>query len=245
MRKQQSWWKREVGGMPRWGIAAAVAVLIGLSGAAVTMAPAAPSAASYTPRPMMTVAPEPPVALFIGDSFTAGAGASAPKKRWTTLAARGLGWIEYNRGLGGTGYVATSGVKGCGLEFCANYAGAIAGASNIVPNLVVISGGRNDAARLAEADVEATIRDAQQAFPAARIVVTNPIWSATAAPPYAGASVAAVHDAAEATGATYVDLGDPLGGHAEMIGPDGVHPGDSGHAAIANAFVSAWNALAI
>ncbi len=40
--------------------------------------------------------------LFLGSSTTAGVGASARERRWTTLLARAAGWREWNEGLSGS-----------------------------------------------------------------------------------------------------------------------------------------------
>ena len=39
-------------------------------------------------------------AVFIGDSYTRGTGASSPALRWTSLVAAARGWQEQNLGLG-------------------------------------------------------------------------------------------------------------------------------------------------
>jgi lysophospholipase L1-like esterase len=62
-----------------------------------------------------------PAAVFFGDSYTHGTGASTATTSWVPLVSAAMGWGTENLGRGGTGYVATSNEKGCGLAFCPNY----------------------------------------------------------------------------------------------------------------------------
>ena len=92
--------------------------LVGLA----TYSPSAPP--SVIARPPSTTSPSPRPqsrAIFIGDSYTQGFGASTEALKWTSLVAEAQNWEEINLGLGGSGYVATSGVKGCGQVYCANF----------------------------------------------------------------------------------------------------------------------------
>ena len=82
-----------------------------------------------------------PKAAFIGDSITAGHGASSEQTRWTSLVSQRMGWIEHNFGRGGTGYLATSSREGCGLDFCPNYLGMLNDVVSSDPDIVVVAGG--------------------------------------------------------------------------------------------------------
>ena len=232
--------------MPVWGIVAAGAAILTMVAIPVVVSATSPAPVPYV-RPSdafetPTPEPEPVSVLFIGDSYSAGAGASAPSARWTTIASNELGWIENNEARGGTGYVATAGVNGCGIEYCPTYGEVIRDEADLTPSIVVISGGRNDGAQPDyQAMVESTIREAQAKWPGAAVVVTSPIWDDDAAPAWMTASIAAVQAAAAAAGAVYLDIGQPLAGNADLvIAGDGVHPSDAGYAAIAAAFTAAW-----
>lgn len=75
------------------------------AGAALLLALAAScSAVSGGPALEAQPAPLAPGAevLFLGSSTTAGVGASARDRRWTSLLARAAGWREWNEGLSGS-----------------------------------------------------------------------------------------------------------------------------------------------
>src|SRR4051794_19196648 len=93
---------------PLWAVVTIVAGLallavgtpIALSRGQVT------GATESTPSAATTTAPaSAPTVAFLGDSYTVGAGASAPERRWATLVAAARGWHELNFGQNGTGYV--------------------------------------------------------------------------------------------------------------------------------------------
>jgi len=246
-RHHSSWWSDTNMGIKNWIAVLLIVIMAAISGVLVAMLMQRPnlgaSVGEYTakPVPMPTSSPR-PVTLFIGDSYSAGAGASAEAKRWTTLSSKDLGWSEVNAALGGTGYLATAGKDGCGLDYCGTYLEAIAGVEKAEPDVIVISGGRNDNARLTQEVVEETIRSATARWPEARVVVTSPLWDDDEPPVWLSDSVDRVRDAAAATGVTFLDLGQPLADRGDYLSDDGVHPDDAGYAAIANAFVGAWRA---
>src|SRR5690606_5182268 len=68
----------------------AVTAGLGLSGCA--------SPAVSAPAPTKATQP---IAVFIGDSYTSGYGASIPTLAWASLVASGEGWKAVNRGRGG------------------------------------------------------------------------------------------------------------------------------------------------
>lgn len=178
------------------------------------------------------------IAVFIGDSYTQGVGATTDEQRWSSLLAAQEGWVETNLGRGGTGYVATAGSAGCGLSYCPNYVQMIPAALDSDPNIVVVAGGQNDLPLYGAqpeavlAQIEATFLALRGAFPHATIVAVG-----LSVPGEAGEGTraldAAVRKAAESVDAIFVTLLDPPALTAEMVQPDGVHVDDAGHAAIA------------
>lgn len=182
-----------------------------------------------------TETPPAPLVAFIGDSYSAGAGGT-PGLGWTSVLSQTKQWTEKNVALGGTGYVATAGQEGCGLDFCPNYEGVVEEVVLSSPSMVIISGGRNDR-WVPAGDVEAKAAELfttlQARLPEAKIIVTSPIWDDDPAPKDIAEVIAAVQSAAESAQVTYVDLGQPLAGHPEMLSADGVHPNDLGYAEIA------------
>lgn len=168
---------------------------------------------------------ERPVVLFIGDSYSAGRDRRHPPiVGQRSFPANSAG--ENNHALGGTGYLATSGVEGCGLDYCGTYGEVIASLTDIEPDIVVISGGRNDGTRLlTSADaVSTTVGAAIEKWPDATVVVPTPIWDDET--PSAPQIIDVVRTAASGVGAQVLDLGQPLEGHPDWIIDDGVHPND-------------------
>lgn len=190
-----------------------------------------------TKKPTFAAAAPTTKVAFVGDSYTAGAG-SSPGQRWTTQLASSMGWTEENFGRGGTGYLATAGKEGCGLDVCPNYHQMLADAVKAKPSIVVVAGGRNDhhyeLAAIDEA-VRGFYADLRSALPKATILVINPLWDSTDAPSELAEIAAIVKVEAAKVGAKYVDIGQPLSGKQDLIGPDEVHPNNSGYTAIAAA----------
>lgn len=200
----------------------------------------ATSGRSVLPVPSYTKIP---VVVFIGDSYTAGAGASNETTSFVDRIARYEGWSAINLGRGGTGYRTTSTIpKGCGNHHCGPYKTMIDLAAAEHPNVIVVSGGRNDALLTAASEREAIhvfYDGLRKRFPDAAIVATSPIWESESPPPTLTSMRIAVRQSVRAVGGVYLDLGEPLAGHPSWIGPDGIHPNDKGHEAIAVAFSSA------
>ncbi|GHD42121.1 hypothetical protein GCM10008097_07670 [Mycetocola manganoxydans] len=207
----------------------AVTAGLGLSGCA--------SPAVSAPAPTKATQP---IAVFIGDSYTSGYGASIPTLAWASLVASGEGWKAVNLGRGGTGYLATSGLNGCGKEYCPNYQEMVAEAVKNRPDVVVVAGGQNDFTAFTEdpdatrAAIEATYDSLREGLPDARIIAVGPsIPAARAAGPTSTTFDALVKEAAESVGGSHISLIDPPIFTAAMILPDAAHVNDEGHAAIA------------
>jgi lysophospholipase L1-like esterase len=219
-------------------LAALVVIAVGLPKLKDPAVARAGQAIGYTP-PKPTKAP--PVAVFLGDSYTAGAGASTPAKRWTTLAAARLGWTEINAGFGGTGYTTAGPLPG-GSTYGQRVRQVIADH----PSIVIVSGGGNDlsvngqteqAMQTAASGVFAALR---RGLPHATIAVTLPIYIGAHPTPQFPVAITAVRRAAQSAHLTVLDLGEPLAGLPRDIGPDHEHPNDAGYAVIAADFEKAW-----
>ena len=169
---------------------------------------------------------------FLGDSYAAGAGASAPANGWADRVSLQQGWVEKNLSRNLTSY-STAGESG-GTSYRSRLGALVATGAQIV----VVSGGRNDvgvAATQFQADVRATLAGIHAGLPKATIVVVSPIWGNDPAPARLIAVGVIVRAEAARVGATYLDIGEPLAGQPALLGPDGWHPNDAGHAAIAAA----------
>lgn len=247
-RHNQSWFTTNYGGFPGWAIIASFVVIIACAVVVAVNIPKQQTvAAEYTPRPIptfttMTAAPEVTNVLFVGDSYSAGAGASTEATRWTSRASKTLEWNETNVALGGTGYLTTSSRAGCGLDFCPAYPQRINETAANDPDYVIISGGRNDTVGPSEfrPAVETTVDTARAKYPEATLILTSPIWDADPAPNGLNQRRDVVATVATERGIRYIDLGEPLADKYDLITDDGIHPNDQGHAAIANAFLAAW-----
>jgi lysophospholipase L1-like esterase len=171
---------------------------------------------------------------FIGDSYTAGSGVSSQSMRWTTQLSLARGWEEVNLGLGGTGYLITN--KAPDGTVRRNYQARIAEAVRAKPDVVIVSGGGNDLALDTPAVVEAVqafYPALRKALPKAQIIAINPLWGATDMPAALPELQAAVKASVAGVGGAFVDIGQPLVGHPELVVEDKVHPNDEGAGAIA------------
>ena len=194
----------------------------------MTMQPS--QAPSVSPTPSATAGAARPVAVFLGDSYASGTGASRPSKRWVDLVSLDKGWVEKNLSQDSSSYSSEAG----GTSYRARMAAIAATGAQIV----VVSGGRNDVkvdpAQL-RADVRATFVGIHAALPKARIFVVSPTWGNDPAPQGLTNVISIVMAEAMRAGVTYLDIGEPMFGQSSMMAVDGWHPNDAGHAAIAKA----------
>lgn len=204
---------------------AAVGLAVGLTvGAAVV---AAPPARADAPTPIAV----------IGDSYTAGSGEGGNgPQAWTTLAwqllaAQGMTVAPTVAAEGGAGY----GQRGNrGSVFFDLTAQAV----RRNDALVVFFGSRNDqpvAPQQFNGMAADTFHLAELAAPRAKLLVIGPPWPTATPPP----EVLRIRDdlraQAATAGAVFVD---PIAegwfvGRPDLIGADGVHPTDAGHAYMA------------
>jgi hypothetical protein len=191
------------------------------------------------PRPYQTVARGTPIdhVAVIGDSYTTGTdeggqGSNAWTTRtWLTLARQGVQIAPEVASEGRAGYV-VRGDHGSVFEDLTNRA--------VYPDdaLVVFFGSRNDEGvdpMQMAGMAHDTFDLARRIAPSSKLLVIGPPWP-TADPPF---DVLYVRDTlsgqAHKAGATFID---PISegwfvGRPDLIGPDGVHPNDAGHAYMA------------
>lgn len=202
----------------------------------VTSNPTSPSLgvdASSTSRPTAE-----PVIAFLGDDWTRGTGASAKANRFSTLICAQLNAQERNFGVDGSGY-AKSGTDG------GPYRTRVAQLVAAHPQVVVVSGGRNDSSdnpATASDEVHALFTTLRRKLPDAVIIAVAPFWGDSDLPPEMIALAAAVEDAVTAAGGTYLDIEDPIHGHPGFMA-DLADPNDDGYAAIATALAPALEPL--
>ncbi|MDJ1113255.1 SGNH/GDSL hydrolase family protein [Microbacterium dauci] len=206
-----------------------------------------PTAAGYTPKPQPTPVDRSwPTAVFIGDSYTVGAGGA--KGGFVKTVARSQKWAAVNLGRGGTGYTDNptqtqeNAKNACGRDYCESFREIIPLALKESPDIVVVSGGRVNS-KTTPATVDSAVQDVfasiREALPNARIIAISPLWDSREPPEGLQAVARSVKEHVEAVGGEYLDVGQPLGGHPEMVAADLVHPNDDGYSAIASAVVAA------
>ena len=134
----------------RWfdigAIALAVAISVGVAGVSCSSGVAAPAPTASTVRDQRQGAADAPLALFIGDSYTAGG--STTEMSYGCRAAVQMGWLCALSAMGGTGYI-SGGVAnrwvdphfGKSLSFSERVPHL---AAQYDPALVILDGGRND-----------------------------------------------------------------------------------------------------
>lgn len=187
--------------------------------------PSSAASASTSPSPAQRTA------AFLGDDWTAGVGASSRAKRFTTLLSRALGLRERNLGKDGSGYAAESTSKSA-------YSSRIDKLVAAKPQIVVVSGGRND---VVHDEVTPAATNAAKIFqllhrklPDATLVAIAPMWGDSAPPGTLVELGTAIKKAVSDVGGTYLDIADPIRGHTNFMATSS-DPADSGYAAIAGA----------
>lgn len=174
----------------------------------------------------------PPVAVFIGDSYTVGQNTPLEGVGFTALLAELQGWEPVNLAISGTGYAKSHELDWCPTGGCPAYAGVIDDALAADPDIVVVSGGRNDMWLEDEegvaAAIEAFYSQLRAAFPTERIIVTSPLWSDGPTPAILQPVREQVERHATRVGAEHLDLGDLFEQHPELITDDGIHPTEAG-----------------
>lgn len=188
----------------------------------------APASAYDTEPPQTRV-------LVIGDSYTGGSDMDTGEAaRWPALLnERVPNTIVTTASAGGAGYVAASPITGQTLP-------QVEGANPAVNyDVVIVFGSRNDSRAAAER-VGVAATDLYQRIggesPEASLIVVGPPWVDADVPSALERNRDAIRRAAEAAGAVWVD---PLADgwffdRPELIGSDGVHPTDAGHAYMAD-----------
>lgn len=209
------------------GIIAAVAIR-----ASAASALGRQEAEKYT-APAFTVATKPVVSI-VGDSYTGGSDQnSGTSTLWWSIEAIKLGFTADVQAVGGSGYYAKSPTSTDQSTF-------VDRSSKIDPtsSVVIFFGSRNDYGRTAQqmrASAAAAFANARKVAPKARFIVIGPPWVDSSPPANVLADRDGIHAAASAIGAVWVDpiADDWFPDGNKLIGTDGIHPTDAGHAHIA------------
>lgn len=193
-------------------------------------------------------------AVFLGDSVTEGYYASSTAKRWATLTAQKLGLTEINKGVAGTVVQNTAPVAA--NNFCDRYRADLI---NNSAGRIFIMGGINDCAgsNYTAASYKSSLGKIIEGlrlygFSRNNIYIASPpyvrstAWAELAAPANGGSDTkylqirTSAKEIAERYKLQFVDTYSYMesNGGNSLLSPDGIHPSDSGHQAIADAVVS-------
>jgi acyl-CoA thioesterase I len=178
-----------------------------------------------------------PVVVAIGDSIMEGHGL-AVGQAWVAKLAKQDGWRLTNLASDGSGFLK---VGNKGDTFADQARKAIA----LRPSVVLISGSSNDLGEpntaLAKATA-ATVKALRSALPTAKIIAVSAVWGATSVPAQLSDINSQVKSAIAAVGGEYVDIGQPLSGHPELMQSDAVHPTAAGQHVLAESVTDALRA---
>lgn len=174
----------------------------------------------------------------VGDSYTTGTDLGGQGSRaWTSRAFQRLG----QQGMRIAASVQAEGRAGYGVpgDHGSIFEDLTARATKPDETLVVFFGSRNDQGvppDLLAAKARGTYDLARRFAPRARFLVIGPPWPTADVPPAMLQIRDVLFAAAQQTGAAWVD---PIAEHwfvnrPDLIGPDGVHPNDAGHAYLAD-----------
>jgi len=223
---------------------AGLAVVVLVSGAATWISadwvPVPPihvgSRSALPAHPTATPSPDEPgpVVVAIGDSIMDGHGVT-PSRAWPELIGQATNWQLTDLASDGTGFV-TLGDDGDTFQTQAVEAVALN------PSIVIIAASSNDLGQDPDTVTDATSATfsyLHESLPQARIFALNAFWGADTPPPELGLLDAAVEAAARDTGAHYLDIGQPLAGHPELMQVDAVHPTTKGLLVLAAAIAKA------
>jgi lysophospholipase L1-like esterase len=191
----------------------------------------APSSGATTSPPSATKI------TFLGDDYTAGVGANPQSKSWTQLVGKQLHVEVTVVGESGAGYAKKS---GDGKMYSSLVDKVVAS----TPDLVVVSGGRNDvgdASSTLHAAAHALFASLHQKLPNARLLAIAPWWGDSPHPAPLNTVDQAVRSGVRAAGGKYVNKPDPLGGHPGFM-KDAADPNNKGYRAIADSVTSAIGA---
>jgi len=214
--------------------------------AAQSSQPAAAPAPGGSSTPAAPAAPT--RLLILGDSFTAGVGASATDNGWAPQVAEALDGPDRIDAVPRTGYVFPGPDRAVDDSFPSRTQRLVS-AGDFTPDVVVVQGGQEDyRGTLLELDdaVRETVTRLRAAYPQARIV----LFGSTRAFPESRALEPINATIAKAAATVDVPFIDPVAerwitskNSARYISYDLTHPNDAGHAYLAERFLEDFRAL--
>jgi acyl-CoA thioesterase-1 len=175
-----------------------------------------------------------PVVVAIGDSIMDGHNVES-SHAWPQLIGAATNWQLTDLAEDGSGFVA---VGDDGSTFQDQAVEAV----DLHPSMVIIAASSNDLEQdphdVASQTME-TMSYLRDQLPDARIFALNAFWGDTTPPDELGELDSDILRASEAVDADYLDIGQPLAGHPELMQFDDIHPVSKGLTVIAAAVASA------
>lgn len=167
--------------------------------------------------------------LFIGDSYTGGSDMNVGPE-WPELVGRQASdWLVQKDGVGGSGFIAA----GQSRPIPTRLDGTLAMYRGL--DLVVVAAGINDVGLRPTRVIARAVEDVLERIQAetdAKVVLVSPF--APTGPSQGTLDLAAAEKSiAEDMGVEFIDVSQLFVGNTNMIGSDGIHPTDEGHAYIA------------
>ena len=162
-----------------------------------------------------------------------------PDQAWPEIVASAYDWRLSNLSSDGTGLVMTGDDGG-------TYTEQETAAAALKPSVVIVSASSNDLGEDSDdvTDAATAFFDTQRAqLPDTHIIAVSAFWGDTDVPDEMQQIDEQVQGAATAVGADYVDLGQPLAGHPELMQDDDVHPTADGQQQIAASYGPQLEAL--
>ena len=202
-----------------------------------------------TPNTVLSVAPSAPrrdaqptpQVLTIGDSIMKGFGLPYGQA-WPFLVSADNGWALTNVACNGAGVLQIGSSNDCDEDF----AGVIDSVSDLHPDIIIFEGSSNDFG-LDDSDLlnssVAELATIRADFPAAQIIGLSTVWGSTDPPDQLAHVSAQVQRAVEQVGGTYLDIGQPMYGHPELMQGDDVHPNTAGQAVLASTIQAALSSV--
>ncbi len=201
------------------------------SSTATSSTPAASGSTSVGAAPPVRVA-------FLGDDYALGKGASSSAKGFAALLSRELNLDETIVGSVGAGYAkATPGGS--------NYSDLVGKVVAARPDVVVVSGGRNDLhddVGTLQSATKSLFTKLRDRLPDAALLAIRPFYGDSPHPDGLRAVDSAIKDGVTAAGGKYLDIKDPLAGHQNWMRDD-TDPNNKGHQGIADALVPKLKAV--
>ena len=193
-------------------------------------------------------------ALFIGDSYTAGAGGGGAFTGEACLTARAMNWRCSLDAQVGTGFVADGQTSAIASTHFAAVGARLAATKQSYPSsdIVLVDVGRDDG-RVDRATLELAaadyLKNLRLAYPQAALVLIVPYYITSQAPPLGPEFTTFLTAQAALYQATVID---PFAGGwispaltGSLAGDDGIHPSAAGHSWIASHLASALRAAKI